>query len=197
MRASTQMFWFLSDAHVLCDPPPNPSDLSPLRGRCRFRTTVWPASWSGCAGRSTGWKWSRCATATRRCWTMRRTSWRSVARSRTCCATSRWRLPSLCPPRSNTWASPRWTSTPGVSHCVETSNFSRVTSRTFPSPPMCLCWQVGLFPLLEEGVFQDRAKGDCQFWCPRWKWKWLLWFLTLAWHAWRSVGMQACRGTHP
>lgn len=100
---------------------PTLSTLSVLRGRCRFRTTAWPVSWSTSVGRSIGWRWSKCATAIRRCWTTPRTSWRSVARSQTCCVTSLWRLPLLCPPRSNTWALLRWISTPDASHCVKTS----------------------------------------------------------------------------
>lgn len=105
-------------SHSLCFLS-NPLNLSVLRGRCRFRTTTWPVSWSASVGRSIGWRWSKCATAIKRCWTMPRTSWRSVARSRTCCVTSLWRLPLLCPPRSNTWALLRWTSTPDASHFVK------------------------------------------------------------------------------
>ncbi len=46
-----------------------------FRGRCRCRITIWHGSWFAYGGRSTGWRWSRCVTVTKRCWMMPRMSW--------------------------------------------------------------------------------------------------------------------------
>lgn len=167
-------------------PPPTPQPCSVLRGRCRFRTTAWPVSWSACVGRSTGWRWSRCATATKRCWTTQRTSWRSAARSRTCCVTSLWRPPSLCPPHSNTWASPRWTSTPDASHCVKISTIIHVTEDVPIASSSC-CWLVRVISSA-WGVLV--SKGWLPVICATL-------MCTLAWHARGSLGAQTCMGTHP
>lgn len=100
-----------------------------FRGRCRCRITIWHGSWFAYGGRSTGWRWSRCVTVTKRCWMMPRMSWRSVRRTRTCCVTSPWKPPSLCPPLSNILVSPRWTSTPDDSPSVEKPGKERSPSR--------------------------------------------------------------------